>query len=121
MPINARAKNKTPLPNAILKNKEFLRMVDVLVDCRSFDSKTARRAQDAAVEIAAGSVGKLCIPHRNICIMSDASTKAGFKKFDVHGVAKLASDSSARLVKFAGAPVPSPRKHAKLKMKARPW
>ena len=90
MPINTRAKKKTPLPNAILKDKEFLRLVDVLVDCRSSDPEKARRAQDAAVEIAAAA-GDALRKMRSYGGM----IKADFGKFKV----------------AAAPPPPPPRKH----------
>ena len=51
--LKKKAKGKTPLPNGILKNKEFLRMVDILIDCRSRNREKVSRAIDAACEIAA--------------------------------------------------------------------
>ncbi len=63
-----KARRKTPLPDAILKDKEFLRQVDVLIDCCSPDVEKARRAQAAAMEILANIVKPTMV---EIC--SDAS------------------------------------------------
>ena len=113
MPIK-KAKKKTPLPNAILKNKEFLRMVDILIDCHSSDPEKARRAQDAAVEIAAAN--DMSKKMRTI----DGIIKADFRKLDSREISKIMHDSPACLAALIDTPPyaesstpPPSRKHSR--------
>lgn len=76
------AKKKTPLPDAILKDKEFIRQLDILIDCSSPDPEKARRAQDAALAIVADDPIPKMFSHLEV-------KPAEFKKVEAHGADNL--------------------------------